>query len=86
MGIVIPDSQVNDEERRRLLGLLASTEKGCTTNLLVALGFETDMVVGAVVDGLATSQTERELVGEGVVDVTRVRITDAGRRALARDG
>lgn len=84
--MVKPDNQVNDEEGRRLLGLLASTEKGCTTNLLVALGFETDLVVGAVVAGLATSQTALELVGEDVVDVTRVRITDTGRQALARNG
>jgi len=75
-------SEIDDEERRRLLQLLASAENGCTANLLVALGFETDLVVGGVRAGLATSQTEPELVGRHAVDVTRVRITGAGRRAL----
>jgi len=75
-------SEMDDEERRRLPQLLASAENGCTANLLVALGFETDLVVCEVRAGLATSQTEPELVGRHSVDVTRVRITEAGRRAL----
>jgi hypothetical protein len=77
--MVNPNDQIADEERRRLLGLLASAEDGCTANLIVALGFKTDLVVGVVLAGLATSQTEPVVGGR----VTRVRITDAGRRALA---
>jgi hypothetical protein len=50
---------------------------------IVALGFETDLVVSVVTAGLAMSETQPELVGGGAVEVTRVRITDAGRRALA---
>jgi hypothetical protein len=71
------------EEQRRLLELLDSAGNGCTANVLVALGFETDLVVGVVAAGLAVSETEPELVDGHAVDVTRVRITDAGRRALA---
>ena len=33
--------------------------------------------------GLATAKTEHMLAGRRGVDVTRIRITDAGRRALA---
>lgn len=71
------------DEQRLLLELLDFAEDGCTASLLVALGFETDLVVGVVAAGLAMSETEAELVGGQAVDVTRVRITDAGRRALA---
>jgi hypothetical protein len=77
-----PNGQI-DDERHLLLKLLATAENGCTANLLVALGFETDLVVGVVRAGLATSQTQPELVGGCAVEATQVRITDAGRQALA---
>jgi len=46
-------------------------------------GFTTDFLVDLIRAGLATAQTERAVVGRRSMQVTRMRITDAGRRALA---
>jgi hypothetical protein len=71
-------------EQRRALELLAQDPHGTTDGLLVIVhGFETKMLAGLVDQRLATA-----LVGEGVetggktVEVIRIMITDAGRRAL----
>lgn len=48
-----------------------------------AHGFTTEMLVELVRAGLASAQTERVVAGGRVVEVARVRITAAGRRALA---
>jgi len=72
---------MNDEEGRSL-ELLATTDDGCTAELLLALGFTPDLVLGVVRTGLATAQTENILAGGRAVVVSRVRITDAGWRAL----
>ena len=69
--------------RRRALELLASRSNGVTKKLLVhAHGFDTDMIAGLVRTGLATA--ERESVnGRGkTIEVVRIRITEAGRRAI----
>jgi hypothetical protein len=36
-------------------------------------------------NGLATAQAERVVAGGRAMEIARVRITDAGRRALAKD-
>ena len=43
-----------------------------------------DMMVELVKAGLATTKRERIVAGGSQTDVVRVRITDAGRRALAK--
>ena len=68
-------------EERRLLELLAASDDGCTAELLLALGFTPDLVLGVVRLGLATAQTENVLAGGRAVVVSRVRITEAGRLA-----
>jgi hypothetical protein len=68
--------------RRRALELLAASPDGCTEAIILAQGFTTDFLVDLVRAGLATAQTERAVVGARSVQVTRIRITDAGRRAL----
>jgi hypothetical protein len=68
-------------EERRLLELLAVSDDGCTAELLLALGFTPDLVLGVVRAGLATAQTENVLAGGRAVVVSRVRITEAGRLA-----
>jgi hypothetical protein len=70
-------------DRRRALELLASCRDGCTEALMLAHGFSIDMMVDLVNAGLATAQTERMVAGNRPMEVTRVKITDAGRRALA---
>jgi len=68
--------------RRRALELLASCPDGCSEAILRAHGFTTDFLVDLIRAGLATAQTERAVVGRHSMQVTRMRITDAGRRAL----
>jgi hypothetical protein len=48
-----------------------------------AHGFTTEMLVELVRAGLATARIERVVAGRRSIDVVRVRITDAGRQALA---
>jgi hypothetical protein len=70
-------------DRCRALNLLANSPRGCTAALMEANGFPTALLVDLVQAGLATMKTERALTDGRAVAVTRVRITDAGRRALA---
>jgi len=77
------NDQMTSDERRRLLELLATADDGCTADLLLTLGFTPGLVLGVVRARLATAQTENVLAGGRAVVVSRVRITDAGHRALA---
>ena len=47
-------------------------------------GFSIDMMVELVKAGLATTKRERTVAGGRETDVVRVRITEAGRQALAK--
>jgi hypothetical protein len=67
----------------RLLELLAGNTKGATEALLLAHGFTLKAIVNLVGAKLATLTTERMLADGGDIKVTRVQITDAGRRVLA---
>ncbi len=51
---------------------------------MLAHGFSIDMMVELVNAGLATATAERGAMGPCSIEVARVRITEAGRRALAR--
>jgi hypothetical protein len=61
-------------DRRRALELLASCRDG---------GAEAIMLVELVRDGLATATAERVVAGNRTIEIARVRITEAGWRALA---
>jgi hypothetical protein len=66
-----------------LLKLLASSPHGATEALLVrAHGFNSDMVDSLVSDGLATAERETMKAGAKPVEIVRIRITDAGRKAI----
>ena len=52
-------------------------------SILIAHGFTIDMVVKVIRAGLASAGTERMVAGGRSIDVSRLRITDAGRRALS---
>jgi hypothetical protein len=71
-------------DRRRALELLAGSRDGYTKAILRAHGFSMDMMVELVKAGLATTKRERMVAGGRQTDVARVRITEAGRRALAK--
>jgi len=71
-------------DRRRALELLAGSRGGCTKAMMRAHGFSIDMLVELVKVGLATTKRERIVAGGRQTDVARVRITEAGRQALAK--
>jgi hypothetical protein len=64
--------------RLRALSLLATSADGRTEARLLARGEE---ISGLIRDGLATASTVR--VGRTPVEVVRIKITEAGRAALA---
>jgi hypothetical protein len=70
-------------DRRRALELLASCRDGCTEAMMLAHGFTIAQVIELVQAGLATATAERVVAGSKMIEVARVRITEAGRRALA---
>jgi hypothetical protein len=71
-------------DRRRALELLAGSRYGYTKVILRAHGFSIDMMIELVKAGLATTKRERMVADGRQTDVVRVRITDAGRQALAK--
>jgi hypothetical protein len=68
--------------RRRALELLAASGNGCTMAIMLAHGFNPEMMVEMVRDGLATASAER--VVEAHVRCRRVRVTEGERHAMAR--
>jgi hypothetical protein len=70
--------------RRRGLELLAASSDGCTEAIMLAHGFTIPQMVELVRTGLATAQSERVVAGGRTLEIARVRITDARRRALAQ--
>jgi hypothetical protein len=70
-------------ERHRALRLLAGSPLGVTEAIMLAHGFTTEMLTVLVRDGLATATPETVHAGKRPIEVVRVRITDAGRLALA---
>jgi hypothetical protein len=55
---------------------------GCTAPTLLAYGFRITMLVNLVRNGLATARRETLRVGDRKIKAARIRITDAGQRAL----
>jgi hypothetical protein len=67
-------------EQRRALQLIASSPFGVSKAVMFAHGFKGRMISGLIRTGLATAG--RENIKAGSQAVGRVRITDAGKRAL----
>jgi hypothetical protein len=70
-------------DQRRALEMLAGRPNGCTGATLRAHGFGVGLLAGLVRDGLATASHEIVMPSRRRITVTRVRITDPGRRAIA---
>ena len=70
--------------RRRALELLEASIDGCTEAIMLAYGFKIELLVELVNAELATATIDRMVVGGRRVKVIRMRITAAGRRALAK--
>jgi hypothetical protein len=69
-------------QRRHSLQLLASSPGGLTEVLLFAHGVTPPMLGRLLRSGLATIQRETIQSADQTIEVGRVTITDAGRRAL----
>jgi hypothetical protein len=69
-------------ERRRPLQLLARAEHGATEQRMLVHGFTRRMVTWLVRLGLALRYRVPLRVSGRTIEVTYVRITDAGRRAI----
>jgi hypothetical protein len=79
----LPAGRGPTPDRRRALELLAGAPEGVTEALMLVRGFTTAQMVELVRAGLATAKAERVVAGGLKLEVARVRITAAGRRALA---
>jgi len=66
----------------RLLDLLASSPGGCSEALLVVHGFTGAVVTDLLDAGLATADPAQEQSNGASPARQRIRITEAGRRAL----
>jgi len=63
--------------------MLAADPHGATKDLLVlAYGFDGDMIADLVRRGFATAQRESMKAGGKTIDVVRIRITSVGRQAI----
>jgi hypothetical protein len=67
---------------RQALELLAVDQRGLAEALLLTYGFTRDLLAGLVYTGLATAQQQTVNAGGKTMRVIRIRITEAGRRAL----
>jgi hypothetical protein len=74
-----PPKRVLGAQQRRALQLLAGTPFGATAATLSVNGFTRQTLVRLIRAGLATTQSEMKAGGQ---TIGRVRITEAGRRAL----
>ena len=74
------------EHHRALTFLTTAAVNGATQSFLAAHGFSRAMISGMVNRGLVTLTLERTRAGDKVIEVRKVRITAAGRDALAAEG
>ena len=72
------------QQRRQALELLEASIDGYTEAIMLAYGFKTEFLAALVDAGLATASIERMVAGGRRIEVTRMRITGAGRRALTK--
>jgi hypothetical protein len=70
-------------KQREALRMLAGSPDGCTVTTLMARGYAIVALHDLVRNGFATAHREKMGAGQRVVGVTRLRITHAGRRAVA---
>jgi uncharacterized metal-binding protein len=74
---------VNRPSRRQALELLVACPDGCAEGILFANGFKPELLLDLLQLGLAYARAERMVTDGTMTEVTRLRITEAGRNALA---
>ena len=82
----LPRKRRLGSKARRALELLSSIPFGAAEPTLLTLGFSRGILLGLVNQGLATLTYEKVRAAGKNIEVGSVRITDAGRDALAADG
>jgi hypothetical protein len=69
-------------DQSEALNLLARSTHGYRESILLAHGFSIEMLERLVRDGLVIAEREPSYLSRRAIVVTRVRITEAGRRAI----
>jgi hypothetical protein len=77
---VIRFREMPSAARHRALELLAASSEGCAESSLAENGVPYALIFNLIREGLAVAKTE----GVRPMQVTRIKITDAGRAALER--
>jgi hypothetical protein len=84
MPRVLPRPRRPKPDHQRVLALLAPSRDGLTQTAMLKHGCPVEQTDELVRAGLATVSMQRIPVGNRIIEVARARITDAGRRALAK--
>jgi hypothetical protein len=75
--------RISAEQRRALAMLANAGQSECTDGFLMAQGFTVDVLASLVRAGLATATPQRVRAGGKLIEVAKVRITDAGRQVVS---
>jgi hypothetical protein len=71
-------------DQRRALTVLARSPAGCTEAIMLAHGFTAALLNDLIRAGLASAHADRMMAGKRRIDIVRLKITDAGRKALGK--
>jgi hypothetical protein len=78
----VPPKRRFSAEWHRALQLLAGKPRGTTEGYALGHGFSSDVLAMLVLTGRATAVTETLRAHGSTIKIQRMRITDAGRRAI----
>jgi hypothetical protein len=81
-GLVSRHRRINLRQRQALR-LIAKSRDGITTQMLAAHGYERDTLAILIGAGFVTETIEHAKIGNRAFEIVRVKITNAGRLALA---
>jgi len=82
MSLLFQEHQLSAEKRRALELLADAGKQGCTGATFFAYGFKADILAELVGAGLALVHRQTPNAGEWPIEVARIMLTAAGRRAL----
>jgi hypothetical protein len=72
-----------NDEQRLALRLLAGSPEGCTTSIMMAHGFTPETLADLVRHGIAATKPETLHISGKSIEIVRMHITEAGRKAIA---
>jgi len=77
-----PENQNIRPSHLRVLRVLAKTQHGCDVNAFAYPRFKLEIMAALVRGGLATIRVETVEESGLPIEIARIRITDAGRKAI----